>query len=208
MLINSLPPAILKRSKQLEMPVIYSEALTALRKCETLDVAKYYSEKSDALAAFAKMYGDEELSKSAARIKLHAYARMGQLASELRPRVSTGNGFKPGPKSLLIESGLSKSQSRAAMKLASLNKTEFDAVLIDPKTPITTVTVIHNASVSAGWKAFAYQSPGPVYFAAFCKRISARELARNLSVDEATNARKTLGEITEWLDAFELALPK
>lgn len=75
MMMPSLPTSILRRAERMEMPVVYADAVKALEACATMDEAKYYSDKSEALAAWAKIYGSQEDRKAAARLKLHAYAR-------------------------------------------------------------------------------------------------------------------------------------
>lgn len=211
MQIQALPPAILKRSKQIEMPVLYREAIAALERCATMDEGKYYADKADALAAWAKIYGSDEDSKAAARLKLKAYARMGQLATELRPNVvgkrEKGVGY-PGPHSLLHEIGLTKSSARAALKLARVDDSTMGVILDAAKTPCLSVNQLYKAGISSSWEAFGREPPGGGAFLAFCRRHKADELAKGLVGDEIKKSRAIVGELIEWLDAFEQALPK
>lgn len=64
------------------VPVEYEAACNALAQCVDLDEAKYWSDKADALAAWAKIYRDDRISAQAKRLKLKAYRRMGELAAE------------------------------------------------------------------------------------------------------------------------------
>src|SRR5208282_4621524 len=81
------------------VPVEYETAITALTECAHLDEAKYWDNKADALAAWAKIYHSDECARKAKMLKMHAYRRMGQLAGELRPKM---------PVRILQEQGLSE----------------------------------------------------------------------------------------------------
>lgn len=207
MQIQALPPAILKRVKQLEMPVLYAEAIRAIQACTTMDEAKYYSDKSDALAAYAKMYGDETLSKEAARAKLYAYAKMGQLAGELRPKETYRKGIigsKPGPRSLLMEAGLTDGQAASARRLAQLPEATLAALIEKAPSPNGAYVLSSTQGSTDAWLKFRIPA---VTFRGHC-RYTATESAKEFSKDEAEKARAIILEITDWLDAFEQALPK
>lgn len=211
MLIKSLPPAILNRSKQLEMPVLYAQACKALEACATMDEGKYYADKADALAAWAKIYGSDEDSRAAARLKLKAYARMGALAEELRPsRVSRkdGSGMEYGARSLLMEHGLSEGQSNAARKLSSLPASEFEEILKNPVAPTTAHRRLSRPSRSENWNTFGNLPGSPTNFLSYCRRNDAGELAKGMNDDESIRARAIVREAIDWLDEFERCLPK
>src|ERR1700722_7297053 len=92
---------IAKVPRTVPMPVEYVEACKALAACVTIDEAKRWADKAEALAAWAKIYRSDEASVQAARLKLHAYRRMGKLAEEIRPlRHIGGQGYALGPPSL------------------------------------------------------------------------------------------------------------
>lgn len=204
----SLPPAIQNRARQLEMPVLYREAIAALERCATMDEAKYYSEKSDALAAWAKIYGSDEDSRAAARLKLKAYARMGELATELRPqqraRRSDGRimGKKNGPASLLREHGIDRGHEFVAMKLSRLPKPDFERLIEGEKVP-TPMAAFRSSS-------FELPEMGTLLAAASTFRTACRKLSPAMfSPCITTSAQRSLfSELLEWLDELDRSLPK
>lgn len=214
MQIQSLPPAIKRRSEQLEMPVLYREAVAALERCSTMDEGKYYADKADALAAWAKIYGSDEDSKAAARLKLRAYARMGVLAFELRPgnrsQEKFGIGSKKGANALLRDHGLNSAQASSALALARLPKTKLDVAAEKAISPHAAYRAfaVQNSRCSDAWKKFAHGGSSAGAFLSFCRNTEARHLAQALDIDEIKKARETIVEVWEWLDAFEQALPR
>lgn len=209
MQIQALPPAIQKRALQLEMPVLYREAVAALEKCATMDEAKYYSDKSDALAAWAKIYGSDEDARAAARLKLKAYSRMGKLAEELRPIKSNGyrRGLEPGPTTLLIEHGLSRHGAGNARRLSKLeisDREKFEKVLETARSPSGACLQVGATGSTEHWGKFRQAM---MSFRGYC-RHSVPLLGGSFSSDEASKAKEMVVEVWEWLDAFEQALPK
>lgn len=196
------------------VPVEYETAVKSLQACLTLDEAKYWSDKSDALAAWAKIYRNDEAGRKAKMLKLHAYRRMGTLAHELRPaRLGArpgGGGCPPGPVSLLVESGLPIHKAAAASAIAKLPERKFESFLSRDFVPAPSQLMPkHSAGTSDAWKEIvsAHGGTSLVTFRAFCRRVDAKS-ARKLSADEAVKAREILQEVTEWLDEFESNLPK
>src|SRR5690606_26149716 len=100
-------------------PVEYVDACKALQACHEIDEAKYWSDKSDALAAWAKIYRDDETGKLARKLKAHAYRRMGEIAEQVQPTKGvTHKGSPPGANSLLIEKGLSRGKAYHALRIS------------------------------------------------------------------------------------------
>lgn len=210
MQIQALPPAIRKRAQQLEMPVLYATAIKAIQACSTMDETKYYADKADALAAYAKMYSDETMAKEAARQKLYAYAKMGQLAGELRPTRIGGKGGSPGgPISLLMEHGLSSGGAEAARRLSKMPAPMFESVVEAAKAPISTIMQERvQRRFSEAWGRFNSRSCGPASFLRLCMATPARELAQSLTLDEAAKAGLIFRQLADWIDEFERCLPK
>lgn len=189
------------------VPVVYEDACKALAACIDLDDAKYWSDKADALAAWAKIYHDDTLSLDAKRLKLKAYRRMGQIAEELRPTITVGKRGK-GAQSLLRESGLSEAQAAAARGLSVANEKHF-AELVNRKIPPSPMSARNyvRTSGSDGWRDFR-KLGGSFQFRTYCRQFSARALAKSLRPDEAAKALVIIVELQEWLDEFEQHLPK
>jgi hypothetical protein len=191
------------------MPIEYETAVKALAECITLDEAKYWDNKADALAAWAKIYHSPDAERKAKQLKLHAYRRMGQLAQELRPSKSNGgrNGTAPGPVSLLVESGLSRQNAVAARRLAILPKDALSRELERPR-PRSPTTFSHQSATTgspADWVAVRTSLAS----ARSCvRRHNPRELAAQLDGKVAATARQVALALIEWLDEFEQHLPK
>lgn len=211
MLIPSLPQSIKVRAEKMDMPVVYAEALRALEVCTTIDMAKYYADKADALAAWAKIHGCKKDLKLIARIKLHAYAWMGRIAGELRPvrngkGKGSGSGAAAGPQSLLMEAGLSASSANAARKLATLSAKKLDEHGDNGLSPSTA----HQRSTpryssSPEWAEISRECSST---RGCFRRNPARKVALSVPTDEIKKAREMFTEISDWIDEFDRCLPK
>jgi len=193
------------------VPVEYETAVNALAECINLDEAKHWADKADALAAWAKIYRNDEAGIKSRQLKLHAYRRMGEIAKELRPVKNTGRGSSPGPRSLLREQGLSEDQVIAAAHLSKLPKDEFTKLIDAPKPPSPTLARRASSSFSnstENWKAFVMSGQSASAFRGFCRNHPARALAQGLSPDEKKKALEYIREISDWIDEFERHLTK
>lgn len=110
-------------------PIQYEAAVQALQVCQTIDEARYFDNKAEALAAWAKIYGDDRAATEARRLKLHAYRRIGILAEQLRPQ---GAGRK-GPPSLLREIGFTDHNAHSAIKVARMPVVAFEREVKAPR---------------------------------------------------------------------------
>src|SRR6185437_1386632 len=134
---SRLPALVKRRIADAQLPVEYEIACKALAACSSIDEAKTWADKSDALAAWAKIYKSDRAALEARRLKLHAYRPMGELARELRPqrRASKGRGTLPGPRSLLLEHGLTTTQAQLVARVSNLPESEFEALVMRPIPP-------------------------------------------------------------------------
>src|ERR1700752_4695250 len=126
-----------------KVPIEYNEAVQALKQCISIDEAKYWDDKSEALAAWAKICHDKDALLQARRLKLHAYRRMGELAGELHPVTHTN---KPGAVRALRRLGLSQGAATAARRIAQLPERQFDKMLADPIAPSSVAHALWSAS--------------------------------------------------------------
>lgn len=184
------------------VPVKYEEACKALVECQTIDDAKYWDNKADALAAWAKIYKNDEAGLEAKRLKLHAYRRMGLLAGELRPAVNPRGprGAGPGPRSLLMERGFSQGAAEACRALALKPQQEFDAIVSLPRPP-SPATVRAWAS---GWNEWSARH-GWTRLVSIVGSPPEEGVALVDPADAAKIAAKARALI-EWLDRFEQLL--
>lgn len=200
------------------VPLEYEKAVCALQACMTLNDAKYWSNKADALAAWAKIYRSDEAGRKARQLKLHAFRRMGVLATELRPpgkeprgSGTHGGGTKPGPVSLLIESGLGLHQANCASAIAKMKERVFLKVVNQERPPSPSSLLPKFASgASDSWKSIASVYGGNSFlgFRAWCRNNPPKELARGLAADEVIKVRELAIEVSEWLDEFERNLSR
>lgn len=202
------------------VPVEYESAVKSLEACMSIDESKYWSDKADALAAWAKIYRNDDAGRKAKMLKLHAYRRMGILALELRPHPNgvgsggrrsekTGLGWRgiPGPADLLMENGLKRTNADAATRIARLSDEKFDEFLNAPSPPSPLTLLRFRLNGSEAWKILMGDRAGLSHIAGFC-RSKDPLLARMLATDEVSRVRGLVAEIVEWFDAFEQALPK
>jgi len=126
--------ALAKRADS-ELPVLYTEAVAALAECRNLDEAATFDDAAEALAAWSKIYNDDEAGRQARQLRLHAHRRMGQLAREIAPlKGRKGGGRQPGPVAKLREHGLSRHGAVAANHLAKMPEKGF-LTLVDQDFP-------------------------------------------------------------------------
>jgi hypothetical protein len=208
---------IQKRVREAQLPLQYSEAIRALEKCQTIDESKYWSDRSDALAAWAKIYKDDQVAEEARRLKIHAYKRMGELAAQLRP--GRGPGHSPGAQALLQEYGLKEAQAHSALTLHRAPEKELNEFITKTRKSASSAMSYRPfkgrgrlpVRVSAAWENLFGNSGGGARLdrlLSFIRKHSARAVAADLTTSEVKKAREVMLEVIEWLDEFEQALPK
>lgn len=187
------------------VPVEYEQAVTALAACCTLDESKYWSDKADALAAWARIYRNDEISRKAKMLKLHAFRRMGELAAELKPITNGKGGRQPGAVRALTDAGLTKNDAIAARRLATITESRFNKILEKPKAPSS---VLQDLWVrDDNWADFVRTAQS---FRGALRRTTPAKVARGIG-DNARficTARELCNEISEFLDELEQRLPK
>lgn len=210
MRMNQLPVVIQRKIPSAQLPVQYEQACKDLVACTTIDEAKFWDNKADALAAWAKMFKDEKAAVAAKRLKLHAYRRMGELAHELRPHVYRKGcpGSSPGPSSLLKEQGLTANQASAARALALVSKKVFDTAAKVPNPPTPRGFQRLMAPGTSAWKSIFGQNGVMLDLRSKARKLDARQLAKDLMPDEIGRAREMIRECIDWLDELERHLSK
>jgi hypothetical protein len=197
-------------SARAEMPVEYETAIKALEACATLDETRTWRTAAEALAVWAKLYKSEEAELKAKRLRLYAYRRMGELATELRPSgriqqkgpgVRGCRGSLPGAVSLLEEHGLTKTEAGAATWMARLPYTEFQNLLERPLSPTTLSQHLWNRDPV--WMRF---SRSAMALRGVLRRHPAREIqevARMLGDRQIGTLRVLLGDLRRLLRDFD-----
>lgn len=195
------------------LPVEYEEAVRNLVACTNLDEAKYWNNKADALAAWAKIYDNDRAGIEARRLKLHAYRRMGELAREIRPgggnpNPKTGTQIK-GPISLLVEKGLKLNQANCASAAARIPAEKFSKLVNSPQPPAPSALRSRNTSASENWQIITGAIGGNsslMGFAAFCRKNQPKLLAKGLTADERKRAEALIVPVMRWLKEFDKAI--
>lgn len=189
------------------VPIEYETAVKSLSACLVIDDAKVWADKSDALAAWAKIYQNPEVMRKAKALKLHAYRRMGQLAQELRPPKPRGGrtGREPGAVLLLQEHGMSKMNANAASRLALLTEKKFERLLENPKAPTTIMHELWNTDPT--WRSFTH---GAMTLRSFCRANTPAQIAAfcKANAQYAGTARDLAIELVEWFDELEDRISK
>jgi len=203
---SSLVKYTAARMQTTQLPVQYAEACRALAACSRLDEAKYYADKADALAAWAKIYQSDKAGEEAKRLKLHAYRRMNELAEQLRPKQGGIKGKKdggslPGPKSLLQELGLSRSKATVVRKIGKLSPHRFEEIVNAAR--VFTPDTICQREAGGSEKYIQWTLIGGPKFRAYCRKFAAKDIAKGLRKEEVAKVRQTLAEIRAWIDELE-----
>jgi hypothetical protein len=191
--IQALPTYIQDKVSTADVPVKYTAAVKALVACQNIDDAKYFADKSEALAAWAKIYHHDRAAVEAKRLKLHAFRRIGILANELRPGgrpVKGSYGSPPGPNSLLREHGFSGSQIKCMRTAAKIPSKQFDKMVSLPSPPAPTTLYKMDRKGSTAYKIImnsANSNIGLSQFFGFCRKNDPKQLARGLTKSETKN---------------------
>lgn len=207
-----LPTEVKAKVPSAKIPVQYEEACKALVACTAIDEAKFWDNKADALAAWARIYKSDQAAIESKRLKLHAYRRMGELSAEIAKTEKTqprrGRGQQPGAHKILMREGLNHGAACAARRLARMTASSFDALVNSKKPPAPYTVAIQRVGSTDAWNSFNTHGGSATAFRTWCRRNNPSELARAMKADEARKAREVAQELSDWLDEFEQHLPK
>lgn len=199
------------------VPVEYEEACKQLSACLTLDEAKYWDNKADALAAWAKIYHDGKVLRDARALKLLAHRRLYEIARELRPKriIKRGKsgeliGNKPGAPSLLREQGLSVAAVNAARELGNMSEEKFQTLVDSPRPPSpgSARVIARRLDTPNTWGVTELAS----IFSNLVKQLRSHKPSEMADLvkggDFAAQLVEKVRFTIEWLDEFEQRLPK
>jgi len=215
---QNIPTYVHERIPGAIIPVVFAEAVRAIAACRSINEGRYWSDKADALAAWAKIYKKDEAAIEARRLKAFAYRRMSQLAQDLAQQ--TKDPKKPGrpsPRAQLIDAGLSNAAVTRIRQVGAVPQKTFDELMNLPDPPHVGRIAFHGIGAknklasSEAWRKFSggkYHHGNGHKFRQFCRAHSALELGREISIGEVAVARRFVAELRDWLDEFEDAFPK
>ena len=141
-----LTPAHIPKEPNAKLPVKYEAAVVALRECDQIDECKHWKDKAIALCSYARQARDDEMEKTAHRIKLRAERRCGELLLEIEkgktgPKLRDGADPQLNRKTAAEQAGLSERQRKNAIRLARIPKKDFEAQ-VESDNPPATVSLI------------------------------------------------------------------
>jgi hypothetical protein len=88
--LRQIPALSKQKMEHMDLPEKYKAAKAALLECWRVDEIKDISDKHTAIAVYAKQAKDKALLYYAERIKLRAYARIGELLNEIQDHKERG----------------------------------------------------------------------------------------------------------------------
>lgn len=226
--LRTLPVVVRKQvvasQDRLPCPIEIKEAVKAIRACSDLLDLKQWGDKSDALAAWAKIYNDDKISMEARRLKIRVFAQASKVAEKLRPHKTLGNngagllsGSVKGARSALMDAGWKTHSASQARAVGAIPGNELEEMIARDRPPtVYQIEARYSGKRYAGGRSDCHKivwvnSSRSNLFSALCfvrkYRGQAAEMAR-IYGSEATKARANVLEIQEWLDEYEQHLPK
>tara|TARA_R110002126_G_scaffold65428_2_gene166813 strand:- start:309 stop:974 length:666 start_codon:yes stop_codon:yes gene_type:complete len=208
--------------KNARLPGVYIEAKKALVECQRIDECKEWADKAAAIASYAKQAQDQTLMDTATRIKARAIRRCGELLKQIEGAkggvTKKGTrGSAPSPvsrASAATAAGLSERQRKDALRVASLDASEFDAAVESENPP--TVTELSEAGRRAVKNREYLEKPKPKgfrdatkllgesrRFAEFCERADPAIVADALTKRESKRVMGDIETISAWLTKFK-----
>jgi hypothetical protein len=197
----ALPPGTLALAAKIDFPALYKRGIEIWEECATnLEKAfKFYKTDSEAIAAAAKIWGDEKAKASARSIKNTALRVMRELAERINAKT---------PNKILKDLGLRADERQAAGTLVKMGPKRRAETGADSMSTASIVLLNRNLSASASYQKITQSRLNPWTALTFILQHDATELARDLTFDEAEILRTKTIQIAEWMDAFLQALPK
>ena len=214
MTIKSLPATInvydinVARAR---LPETYKAAKMALAECQRIDECKVWSDKAQAIAAYARMAKDDQLYNMAVRIQARAIRRVGELLGEFkRPGARTDqprDGSVPrSEKEAADDADLPERQRKKAISVAKVSQDQFDAA-VEGNEPMTAVQIADlNRPPPKGFQQATHLLGGLRRFAEFCDNNQPQEVAHGLFPQEVEDACRMSQRVTDWLEQFSTCL--
>jgi hypothetical protein len=141
-LAKTLPEPVRNLVADAALPALYAQVVTAIEACDALDEVSGWTDQAAALAAYARMMSNREAEMKLRRIHVRAYRRCGELLLQHDARggdrtKSEGDpGFAARSRVAAAKAaGLSDYRAQTAVRIASISKSEFEAVVESPKPP-------------------------------------------------------------------------
>ena len=199
--------------------VKYDAACRAIAEAASIDEAKDFRDKGEAMRAYARQAKNKQLEVQAAEIRIRAERRIGELMSAQRDAGMMNDGAKgtgsnqhevrvaekPAPPTL-AEAGIDKNLADRARKYAAIPEAEFNGIVSDWKGRVeqenerVTVNLLAAASKAEAPEAEAPDEPDPETAKA---RRSLAKLTTDALIDEVIGLREENAELRGKLKAIK-----
>ena len=199
--------------------VKYAAACRAIAEAASIDEAKDFRDKGEAMRAYARQAKNKQLEVQAAEIRIRAERRIGELMSAQRDAGMMNDGAKgtgsnqhevrvaetPAPPTL-AEAGIDKNLADRARKYAAIPEAEFNGIVSDWKGRVeqenerVTVNLLAAASKAEAPEAEAPDEPDPETAKA---RRSLAKLTTDALIDEVIGLREENAELRGKLKAIK-----
>ena len=201
--------------------VKYDAACRAIAEAASIDEAKDFRDKSEAMRAYARQAKNKQLEVQAAEIRIRAERRIGELMSAQRDAGMMNDGAKgtgsnqhevrvaekPAPPTL-AEAGIDKNLADRARKYAAIPEAEFNGIVSDWKGRVeqenerVTVNLLAAASKAEAQDVATdvHEAPDPETAKA---RRSLTKLTTEALIDEVLGLREENAELRGKLKAIK-----
>lgn len=138
---NALPSR--EEYQHARLPILYEEVRAAISRCESLDLAKDFSDKTQALLVYARLANDDETIIKLQRLQAHALRRCGELLKDIPERRgrSAGPNGELGRHASAVAAGLSEHQRVQSFRIARVPRQEFEYLVESSSHPPTVGTL-------------------------------------------------------------------
>lgn len=188
-------PDVSKLRQQI-VPVVYEEACRAITACKSIDEAKYWSDKADALSAWARIYNEDKVSIEAKRLKLHAYRRMAELADQIMPQWRAERGFRYATVPIILaDYGIGRSQARVIAKIGEMPAAVVKRAIDKRKPPTPSTLALVDNTPSPQWTKIKRTMSS---LNSLTDGIEQQTVALTLTPEERVHAYRLADEVVGW----------
>lgn len=173
------------------LPSDYGRAVACIRSLETLEEGRHWSDRAEALAAWARIYRDDEVGRQARRLRLHALRRLAELAGGL------GNGGAEALRAF----GFTAAQVRKIRGVGRVDPRRF-AEAVEAEDPPATYVLLAEERTPDG----ALKSLRAVLH--FADRVTPSDAAAAVNGAARGYTAQRLPQLLEWLRRFARELDR
>lgn len=178
------------------MPIVYEQACKAIAACTAIDEAKYWSDKADALAAWARIYNEDKVSIEAKRLKLHAYRRMAEIADAIMPQWRAERGFRVASVPIILKDyGIGRSQARVIEKIGEMPAAVVQRAIERRRPPTPSTLALVDNTPNPKWTRIKRTMSS---LDSMTDDVTAEELAERIPEAEREKAYQLADDLSGW----------